>query len=127
MESRSPRNADKRESVGAFSALEDELTLFSTAGFLGNGSPGRADALVWALTDLMNAPMNSYGIYEFYRRKAAELGVTSALGLRDNRTEERIRRDQIANSLTPLHPDNGRRGHRHQRVRCEIGIRARIG
>lgn len=38
--------------VGTFRQLEDELTAFSTVGYLGEGSPNRADALVWALTEL---------------------------------------------------------------------------
>jgi hypothetical protein len=31
-------------------------------------SPDRVDALVWALTDLLLAPMASEGLYEVYRR-----------------------------------------------------------
>ncbi len=38
--------------VGDFRELEDELTAFSTYGYSGKGSPNRADALVWALTEL---------------------------------------------------------------------------
>jgi len=38
--------------VGTFRELEDELTAFSTVGYLGDKSPNRADALVWALTAL---------------------------------------------------------------------------
>lgn len=38
--------------VGNFRELEDELTAFSTVGYLGDTSPNRADALVWALTAL---------------------------------------------------------------------------
>jgi predicted phage terminase large subunit-like protein len=38
--------------VGVFRELEDELTAFSTVGYLGDTSPNRADALVWALTAL---------------------------------------------------------------------------
>jgi hypothetical protein len=38
--------------VGAFRELEDELTAFSTAGYTGERSPNRADALIWALTEL---------------------------------------------------------------------------
>ena len=37
--------------VGAFAALEDEMCRFGSAGFV--GSPGRVDALVWAVTILM--------------------------------------------------------------------------
>jgi phage terminase large subunit-like protein len=36
-------------------ALEDEMLSFSTTGYQGAGSPNRADALVWALTWLMQA------------------------------------------------------------------------
>lgn len=38
--------------VGNFFDLEDELTQFSTAGYLGSISPNRADACIWALTEL---------------------------------------------------------------------------
>ncbi|GAG29636.1 unnamed protein product, partial [marine sediment metagenome] len=38
--------------VGIFSDLEDELSAFSTAGYLGEDSPNRADALIWVLTSL---------------------------------------------------------------------------
>lgn len=38
--------------VGLFDQLEDELTAFSTVGYLGEKSPNRADALIWALTEL---------------------------------------------------------------------------
>lgn len=38
--------------VGTFSELEAELTAFSTYGYTGNGSPNRADALIWALAEL---------------------------------------------------------------------------
>ncbi len=38
--------------VGYFAALEDELAAFSTVGYLGSGSPNRADAVIWALTEL---------------------------------------------------------------------------
>jgi phage terminase large subunit-like protein len=38
--------------VGNFTALEDELTAFSTFGYLGEGSPNRADAWIWVLAEL---------------------------------------------------------------------------
>jgi hypothetical protein len=38
--------------VGQFVELEDELTAFNTNGYLGDSSPNRADALIWALTEL---------------------------------------------------------------------------
>jgi phage terminase large subunit-like protein len=33
--------------------LEDEMVLMTAAGFVGEGSPNRTDALVWALTEVM--------------------------------------------------------------------------
>lgn len=39
--------------VGSFPELEDEVTAFTPNGYEGNGSPNRADALVWAVLDLM--------------------------------------------------------------------------
>jgi phage terminase large subunit-like protein len=42
--------------VGAFIELEDQLAALTGDGYLGDGSPDRADALVWALTELMVAP-----------------------------------------------------------------------
>ena len=38
--------------VGSFSALENQMTQMTQAGFQGAGSPDRVDALVWAFTDL---------------------------------------------------------------------------
>lgn len=40
--------------VGTFEALEDEMMSFGTDGKAGGHSPDRLDALVWAITDLMN-------------------------------------------------------------------------
>lgn len=39
--------------VGEFPDLEDQMFNFTAGGYLGDGSPDRADALVWALTELM--------------------------------------------------------------------------
>jgi phage terminase large subunit-like protein len=41
--------------AGRFVELEDELCAFSTVGWMGNGSPNRADALIWALAELFPA------------------------------------------------------------------------
>lgn len=38
--------------VGNFRLLEDEMTQFSTMGFMGTKSPNRADALVWLMAEL---------------------------------------------------------------------------
>jgi phage terminase large subunit-like protein len=39
--------------VGSFADLEDQMCNFTASGYVGDGSPDRADALVWALTELM--------------------------------------------------------------------------
>lgn len=44
--------------VGYFRELEDELAAMSTIGYTGQGSPNRADALVWALTELFPGMVN---------------------------------------------------------------------
>lgn len=38
--------------VGEFRELEDELCAFTTFGYVGDGSPNRADAAIWAITEL---------------------------------------------------------------------------
>lgn len=38
--------------VGAFPALESQMTQMTSNGYQGAGSPDRLDALVWAMTDL---------------------------------------------------------------------------
>jgi terminase large subunit-like protein len=37
--------------VGMLTELEDQLVSFSTVGYLGDGSPDRADAAIWLVTD----------------------------------------------------------------------------
>ena len=39
--------------IGSFPMLEDQMAAFTPDGYVGEGSPDRADALVWALTELM--------------------------------------------------------------------------
>ncbi len=39
--------------LGQFALLEDQLRHFTPSGYLGDGSPDRADALVWAITYLL--------------------------------------------------------------------------
>jgi hypothetical protein len=64
---------DQVRHAGDFRELEDQLLNFSTAGYLGDRSPDRADALVWALTDLLVTPMANSGIFELYREQARKL------------------------------------------------------
>ncbi len=42
----------KLRHVGSFPELEEELCGFSTSGYIGEKSPNRADAYVWAITEL---------------------------------------------------------------------------
>lgn len=44
---------DRVKLVGDFAQLEDQLCYFDPSGYLGEGSPDRADAMVWAITELM--------------------------------------------------------------------------
>lgn len=44
---------DRVSHVGSFPDLEDQMFSFTPSGYVGEGSPDRADALVWALTELM--------------------------------------------------------------------------
>lgn len=58
--------------VGSFYELEDQMAQFNTEGYQGSGSPDRADALVWALTELMlgDAPAVGMLIKRKHRRAA---------------------------------------------------------
>jgi transcriptional regulator with XRE-family HTH domain len=57
----------------AFAPLEDQLCAFTTEGYAGEGSPDRADALVWALTELLIAkPTDGEGWLEYAAEKMAE-------------------------------------------------------
>jgi len=58
--------------AGRFASLEDQLSNFSTSGYLGEKSPDRADAAVWALTELTGTP-GTTGIIDYYRQRAASL------------------------------------------------------
>lgn len=49
--------------VGDFSDLEDQMCNFTAAGFVGEGSPDRADALVWALTELMLGEQSTVAMF----------------------------------------------------------------
>jgi hypothetical protein len=38
--------------AGRFPQLEEELCAFTTTGYTGSGSPNRADAMIWAISEL---------------------------------------------------------------------------
>lgn len=64
---------DRVRHAGEFLKLEGELLDFSAAGYVGMRSPNRADAAIWALTDLMLTEMESAGIFEVYRQRSEAL------------------------------------------------------
>lgn len=56
----------KVKHVGGFADLEDQMCAMTSEGFMGEGSPDRADALVWAITELMlnkQAPVAASGTF----------------------------------------------------------------
>jgi len=57
--------------VGRFPELEDELAGFTTAGYTGAKSPNRADALIWAITELFP------GMVRHRRREVVVEGTSS--------------------------------------------------
>jgi hypothetical protein len=95
--------------VGRFAVLEDQLCAFSTQGYRGEGSPDHADALVFAITELMlkeNAP-----ILEFYRMQAES---RKAEGRQEVKEEQQ----------TPVHAHEVKRdgGGRVVRLLVPVGI-----
>jgi len=65
--------------VGMFPALEDQQLNFSTSGYLGDKSPDRADALVWAITELVPVETDT-GLLDFYRQQAERLKAKQTTG-----------------------------------------------
>jgi phage terminase large subunit-like protein len=61
--------------LGSWSDLEDQLCLMTTAGFEGVGSPDRADALVWAFTDLFGLVARGETGPDEYDWRAARPGL----------------------------------------------------
>lgn len=67
--------------VGVFPQLEDELNAFSTYGYTGNGSPNRADALIWALAELFPGLIRGERKKEDRKQHAQPYGADSFLSL----------------------------------------------
>ena len=49
--------------VGGFDVLEDQLCAFASDGYMGSDSPDHADALVWAVHDLMLGESGEVGVF----------------------------------------------------------------
>jgi phage terminase large subunit-like protein len=53
--------------------LEHEMSRATTSGYLGDSSPNRLDALVWALTELMlGEAVKGSGYIDFARQQMAQ-------------------------------------------------------
>ena len=64
---------DKVRHLGRLPELEDQLCMFTTAGYTGERSPDRADALVWAVSELaVAAQAKGTAILEVIRQRRAE-------------------------------------------------------
>lgn len=71
--------------VSAFAELEDQLCCFTTDGYACEGSPDRADALVWALTELFIAPNPlDDGWVVYAEQKVAEWRAKGLIPMEDN-------------------------------------------
>jgi phage terminase large subunit-like protein len=68
--------------VGLFTELEDQMAAMTGDGYSGDGSPDRCDALVWALSELMTAPMAPAPVFGTYSRSFAtnQFGQNSGSG-----------------------------------------------
>lgn len=54
--------------AGVFADLEDQLCNFSTAGYVGERSPDRADSAIWGFTELLLGKSTT-GLLEYYRQQ----------------------------------------------------------
>jgi predicted phage terminase large subunit-like protein len=57
----------------SFPELEDQMCAMTSNGYVGDGSPDRADALVWALSELMTAPLQPTAHFGTYGRGSISL------------------------------------------------------
>ncbi len=55
--------------AGPFPELEDQLVAFTTDGYVGEHSPDRADAAIWALIELMLSPADAAGWLDYARQR----------------------------------------------------------
>jgi phage terminase large subunit-like protein len=60
--------------VGRFNELEEELCAFTTTGYIGGRSPNRADAMVWAMTELFPGMTKPEKKKREFKRATVQLG-----------------------------------------------------
>lgn len=56
--------------IGSFPELEDQMCQIDPSGFIGEGSPDRVDALVWALTELLVEGQGAVAMWLSKRHRA---------------------------------------------------------
>ena len=54
--------------INQFEELEDQMTHMTLDGYVGEGSPDRVDAMVWAVTELMLNDEHSFGLFLKHKR-----------------------------------------------------------
>lgn len=64
--------------AGTFPKLEDQLCSFTTAGYMGDRSPDRADAMVWALSEVFPAIARDRQKIKVVHESAARYNVHSS-------------------------------------------------
>ncbi len=65
--------------VGTFPELEEQMLQFSSAGYKGDKSPDRADAMVWGVTELAIDLAPGLGLLEWYKQQAAKVADEQGL------------------------------------------------
>ena len=66
--------------AGTFPEMEQQMLQFSTSGYSGDKSPDRADAMVWACTELAVDRAPGQGLLDWYMQKAAEQQEKGMMG-----------------------------------------------
>lgn len=66
--------------AGTFPELEQQMLQFSTSGYNGDKSPDRADAMVWACTELAVDRVPGQGLLDWYMAEAAKRQDGAVLG-----------------------------------------------
>jgi phage terminase large subunit-like protein len=85
--------------VGNFPELEEQLIAFSTAGYTGEKSPDRADAMIHGVHALGITPTPGQGIYDYFAQQAAA-------ALKPDPAPEPIATDLVS-LLAPAHITGG--------------------
>ncbi len=75
---------------------ENQLAAFTTHGFMGDGSPDRADALVWGLTELFPRVVStgSSNLTDYRQQRGGHDRPASYLDGRNASERARARRDR---------------------------------